>query len=346
MYLADHEIKALTEEMDIRGTDPNHPFEPERQIQPCSIDLRVSDVFWEPHRRRWLARKLMPWRTAAVDLGEPNVHALNAFRDWKKVRIREGQKLTIRPGQTVMTRIYERFQMPHGCAGKIEGRSSFARLGLSVHCTGDFINPGWDGFMPLQLTNHGPLPIRIAPFFPICQLMIVRLAGTPERTYGSQELRSKYVNDDGGPSLWWRDGRIKQLQERLAGVAVGESVQAEIVEKVRYESPTILRRLTRYAARARGVENAAQILDDFSHRERRLKLLDSFFFGLPAFLAAAALTECLATDRIFSGISLVLVVVVALSLLPALVCYERREDGYLGPKELRGMQRDPPDRQA
>ena len=224
MSLTDHEIRALSGEMDIIGPDPNHPFEPDRQIQPCSIDLRVSDVFWKPHRRRWLARRLMPWRTAVVDLGEPNVHFHNAFRDWKKVKIAPGQKLTIRPGQTVMTRIYERFRMPNGCAGKIEGRSSFARLGLSIHCTGDFINPGWDGFMPLQLTNHGTLPIKIAPFFPICQLMVIRLSGTPDRTYGNETPRSKYINDDGGPSLWWRDGRIKELQERLAGVAIAAAI--------------------------------------------------------------------------------------------------------------------------
>lgn len=345
MYLTDRDIKALSGEMDIRGPNSAHPFEPERQIQPCSIDLRVSDLFWKPHRRRWLVRRLMPWRTAKIDLGEPNIHALNAFRDWKKVKIREGQKLTIRPGETVMARVYERFRMPNSCAGKIEGRSSFARLGLSVHCTGDFINPGWDGFMPLQLSNHGTLPIKIAPFFPICQLMIVRLSGTPDRTYGNRELRSKYINDDGGPSLWWRDGRIKELQERLAGVAVVDSVQEEIVATVRYQSTTIIRRLTSYVGRRKKAEHVAEVLDSFSRRESILRLLDLVVLGLPAFLATAALGECLNTGRVFGGTSLVLIILALVSLLPALICYERREDGYLGPRELNEL-RIRPDSQA
>jgi hypothetical protein len=92
MYLTDREIKALSADLKINGPNGAHPFEPGRQIQPCSIDLRVSDVLLKPRRRRWIARRVMPWRTAVVDLGEPNVHALNDFRDWKKVRIRARPK--------------------------------------------------------------------------------------------------------------------------------------------------------------------------------------------------------------------------------------------------------------
>ena len=173
MYLADHEIKALGDEMKIAGSNPDHPFEPERQIQPCSIDLRISDVFWKPRRRRRLWRQLMPWREVTIDLRRSSINALDPIRDWKKFEVKEGQFVTIKPGHTVMGRVYERFRMPTNCAGKIEGRSSFARLGLSVHCTGDFINPGWEGYMPLQLSNVGPYPLRLAPYFSICQLMLI-----------------------------------------------------------------------------------------------------------------------------------------------------------------------------
>jgi hypothetical protein len=171
--------------------------------------------------------------------------------------------------------------MRDGYARKIEGRSSFARLGLTVHCTGDFINPVWDGFMPLRLTNHGTLPIRIAPFFPICQLMIVPLASPPERTYGDEELRSKYVNDDGGPSRWWRDGRIRELQERLAGIPVEEAVQREIAKLLRFEGPTILWRLTRFLGRRKGIEHASETLDRFAFWANVRRFFDLALIGLP-----------------------------------------------------------------
>jgi deoxycytidine triphosphate deaminase len=195
MYLADHEIKALSDEMKITGPNPEHPFELDDQVQPCSVDLRISDVFWKPRRRRRLLRRLMPWREITIDLRRSNIHALDPIRDWKKFEVREGQVVTIKPGHTVMGRVYERFRMPTNCAGKIEGRSSFARLGLSVHCTGDFINPGWEGYMPLQLSNVGPYPLRLAPYFSICQLMLIPIASEPARSYGDADLRSKYVND-------------------------------------------------------------------------------------------------------------------------------------------------------
>ncbi len=59
--------------------------------------------------------------------------------------------------------------------------------------------------MPLQLYNAGEYPIVITPYLPLCQLMLIPLSGLPERSYGEPELESKYINDDGGPSLWWRD---------------------------------------------------------------------------------------------------------------------------------------------
>jgi hypothetical protein len=171
--------------------------------------------------------------------------------------------------------------------------------------------------------------------------MIVPLSGIPDRTYGNEELRSKYINDDGGPSLWWRDGRIKELQERLAGVAVVDSVQEEIVATVRYQSTTVIRRLTSYVGRRKKAEHAAEVLDSFSRRESAVRLFDIVVLGLPAFLAAAALGECLNTGQGFGATSLVLVILMLVSLVPALICYERREDGYLGPKELNELRNRP-----
>lgn len=237
MYLSDRDIRALLPELGIEGSNDNHPFDPETQIQPCSIDLRVSDAFWKPSRRRYRWRKLFSRDDSIVDLRESHMQDLDPRRDWRPVVLGEGDAETIRPGGILMGRIYERFSIPPGFAGKVEGRSSFARLGLMAHCTGDFINPGWSGFMPLQLYNAGPYPIRVTPYLPICQLMLVRLSSDSERTYGQEDLMSKYVNDDGGPSFWWRDKQVQTLQERLGEVHAPTRLVNEVVALVRFEDP-------------------------------------------------------------------------------------------------------------
>ena len=343
MYLADHEIKALSDQLQIVGPHPEHPFEPGRQIQPCSVDLRISNVFWKPRRRRRLWRRLMPWREITIDLRRSNIHALDPIRDWKRFDVTEGQSVIIKPGQTIMGRIYESFRMPANCAGKIEGRSSFARLGLSVHCTGDFINPGWQGFMPLQLANVGPYALRIAPYFSICQLMIIPLASAPERSYGDAELRSKYINDEGGPSLWWRDARVEQLQERLGQANAHEAIQQEIVDRVRFQSTEVLARFQQDVDKGRvgKIENADQVLDEFAQREDRRRLIDTAVMGLPLLFAGGVVASVFVS---FGTWTVVLIVLTIVSLVAAFVAYERRDDGYLGTSDLRAL--PPPDGQA
>src|SRR5205085_4347843 len=120
--------------------------------------------------------------------------------------------IVLKPSEMLLGRTYEIFTIPKDHAGKLEGRSSFARLGLAVHCSADFINPGYRGHMPLQLINFSRSSIRVFPLIPICQLILVRLSSTPTRVYGDRELSSKYMDDDGGPSYWWRDKRIKSLK--------------------------------------------------------------------------------------------------------------------------------------
>jgi deoxycytidine triphosphate deaminase len=336
VYLADHEILALASEMHIEGPNPEHPFEADRQVQPCSIDLRISNVFWKPRRRRRLWRRLMPWREIAIDLRRSSLHDLDPIRDWKRLDIPEGQSITIKPGETIMGRIYERFRVPSSCAGKVEGRSSFARLGLAIHCTGDFINPGWQGFMPLQLSNFGPYPLRLAPYFSICQLMLVRLAGEPNRSYGDAELRSKYINDEGGPSLWWRDARVEQLQERLGQANAQEAIRQEIVNRVRFQSTEVLARFQRDIDRKRvgKIENADQVLGEFGRRENRRRLLDGVILAAPLLFGGGVVGSLFAS---FSVWTIVLIVLTVASLIAAFVAYERRDDGYLGSAEVRAL---------
>lgn len=79
-------------------------------------------------------------------------------------------------------------------AGIITGRSSFARLGLMVQCCQDFINPGLKNSVALQLINVSPYPIELNINIPICQLVIVKMVGTPSKGYNDKN-DSKYKGE-------------------------------------------------------------------------------------------------------------------------------------------------------
>lgn len=189
--------------------------------------------------------------------------------------------------------------------------------------------------MPLQLFNAGPYPIRITPYVSICQLMLVRLSSTSEHPYGSEKLQSKYVNDDGGPSFWWRDRQITALQARLGEINVTGRIERDIIERVRFESPEILDRFQRFvqSRRVHSVENAAEVLDSFAEREAWRQRVDHFSMALVPVMASGTVGSLFVRPI---GVWHVLVwVLTAIALVAGAHALARREGGYLTTAALR-----------
>jgi dUTPase len=84
--------------------------------------------------------------------------------------------------------------------------SSLGRLGLLIHSTAGFIDPGWDGHVTLELSNVANLPITIYPGMKIGQLSFVQLSEPADRPYGSEGIGSKYQGQRGPtPSRYWQN---------------------------------------------------------------------------------------------------------------------------------------------
>lgn len=98
----------------------------------------------------------------------------------------------IRPEQFIIASTKERVEIPPGLVGKIEGRSSIGRLGLEVHATAGFIDPGFKGQITLELTNNSTRPIKLPEGLRICQIFFTKLASTPKEIYNS-----KYQGQEG-----------------------------------------------------------------------------------------------------------------------------------------------------
>lgn len=296
MYLSDKDIRLKLADLNFECSETGQLFNPDEQIQPCSIDLRLDNVFWQSKKVK------------SFDLRKSKLLELSPRLYWKKIVIRPDDYITIEPGEMLLGRIYEKFTIPNDCAGKIEGRSSFSRMGLGIHIGSDFINPAWRGHMPLQIVNYNKNAIRIFPFIHICQMMLIKLTSIPERLYGIQELQSKYMDDDGGPSYWWRDKRIKRLQDVFTQKHLSIQIQEKVFEKIGVQEPDIIERFENFISKksSEDISNVEVALTEFLRTEKRLERKDQFmirgiqvFFTIATSFSIASIKFCVDNNKVF-----------------------------------------------
>lgn len=164
------------------GLNKKYPFVPEKQVQPASIDLRLGNRF-------------VKFKKDINSFDIKNIDFINEYLD--ELFLEDNQGYTIYPREVIYCHIYEQMSIGNRYSARIEGRSRVARLGLSIHCTGDYINPGFLGSMPLQIVNNNHFPITIYPYIYICQIIIYELTQEPLITYADKSTlsKNKYYNE-------------------------------------------------------------------------------------------------------------------------------------------------------
>jgi dCTP deaminase len=96
--------------------------------------------------------------------------------------------------------------LPDDLVGRIEGKSSLGRLGLLIHSTAGFIDPGFSGHITLELSNVANLPITLYPGMKIGQVSFLRMTTPADVPYGSARAGSKYQGQRGPtPSRYWEN---------------------------------------------------------------------------------------------------------------------------------------------
>lgn len=137
------------------------PFDPDL-VGPASVDLRLGSSFRIFRQAR---------RVVRVDGGSD-------YRDHsERVDLAEGETLLLMPQQTLLGLTVERVRLAPDLCGWLEGRSRFARIGLLVHISAGFMQPGLANHQVLELTNFGPNPLELVPGTPICQFVFQRTEG-------------------------------------------------------------------------------------------------------------------------------------------------------------------------
>lgn len=150
------------------------PFDLSR-LQPSSIDMTLGNQF------------------SVLDYEK--VHGLLDLREdnstWLK-DITVDEYLDLGPGEFALATTAEVLVLPNDLAARVEGKSSLGRLGLMVHITAGFIDPGFHGEVTLELVNLLPCPIRIYPGMPVAQLAVFEMIGDAAQPY-----QGKYQGQEG-----------------------------------------------------------------------------------------------------------------------------------------------------
>jgi len=95
----------------------------------------------------------------------------------KRINVKDGDYFLLMPGELVHGITKERLKLPENLAGWIEGRTSYARIGLMIHVTAGLVQPGSDNKQVLEISNMSPMPIALYPGTKICQIVLETMEG-------------------------------------------------------------------------------------------------------------------------------------------------------------------------
>jgi dCTP deaminase len=147
-----------------RGAITIEPYD-EKAVGAASVDLRISSTF------RRLVRKSDPIEV------RPDVDYRSAAIT-ELVEVPEGGFLEVAPRETVLGITFERVALADNICGWFEGRSRYARLGLLVHISAGFMQPGTNNNQVLEISNMGPRFLRLYPMISICQFVFQKMIGS------------------------------------------------------------------------------------------------------------------------------------------------------------------------
>ncbi len=145
------------------------------RIQPSSIDLTLGNTLH--------VHSSQPVPGISID---PELLQVRQFisANTTEEDLSDGRVWKLEPGAFVIGETVERVGLPLHLAGRVEGRSRLARLGVGVHITAPKIDPGFHNNITLEIFNLGPWAIELRAGMRICTLIVERLGRSAQAGYG------------------------------------------------------------------------------------------------------------------------------------------------------------------
>jgi len=162
MILSDVEIKEAIKKGDL-------VFEPELardQIGAASVDLTLSGDFWV-FKREYVGKKL-------------DLTKIDFRKATEKV---VAERMELKPAELVLGRTIEKIRVAPDLMGTLEGRSTYARMGLAVHVTSALVQPGSDNRQVLEIVNMSPNTLIIHKGMRISQVVFSQLGKKTSKPY-------------------------------------------------------------------------------------------------------------------------------------------------------------------
>ena len=174
--LSDKTIKEYLEE----GKIVIDPLKDEQQIQPSSVDMRLGDEFkvFKVIRKPYIDPK------DEEDIAEY----------MESSTVPEYEAFIIHPNEFALATTQEYVKVPDDLVARVEGRSSMGRLGVTMHVTAGYVDPGFEGRITLEISNIGAMPVALYPGQRVCQLVFETMTTPAELPYGHPKRNSKYMN--------------------------------------------------------------------------------------------------------------------------------------------------------
>ncbi len=167
MILSDRDIKAAIASGRVKIESTQGQLFP--HIHASSMDLRLGNTFKVYEHSRY----------ALLDPKNPKTFAQNM----RVITIPDGEPFIVQPGEFVLGVTMEKISVPDDLVVRVEGRSSLGRLGIIVHSTAGFVDPGFVGTITLEISNLNRLPVALYPGMRICQLAFEMMSSPAETPY-------------------------------------------------------------------------------------------------------------------------------------------------------------------
>ena len=180
MVLSDQDIRRRV----AVGSLQVDPFEPDN-VEPSSLDLRLGDDF------KRVRQSSPPTEAATLSLEQGGEKQIA----YDELEYCEDEPVVLNPGELILATTLESFVLPDDLTAQVLGRSSLGRLGVSVHQTAGWIDPGFSGRITLELSNHGPVAVELVPGLRMCQIVFSKLSTPAAQPYGHSE--SQYQGQHG-----------------------------------------------------------------------------------------------------------------------------------------------------
>ena len=175
MVLSDRDIVRALEEGRIKITPAP---DLSRQLGSVSVDFRLGTTF-------------MVFEHSRHSFIDPR-HPQSIGEAMRTIEVPEDEPFIMQPGDFALASTIESLELPDDLLGRLEGRSSIARLGITVHSTAAVFEPGWVGTATMELSNLGRMAVALYPGMRVCAFSFETVS-SPVMTPYRLKINNKYA---------------------------------------------------------------------------------------------------------------------------------------------------------